>query len=58
MSLRDELSRDVGVSPTIRWGAFGQLDVIVDGKVVFSRKASGRMPRPGEVKALVEAGKR
>ena len=41
------------MSPTIRWGAFGQLDVMVDGRVVFSKKAAGRMPNPGEVRALV-----
>jgi hypothetical protein len=55
VSLRDELKREAGVSPTIRWGMFGQLDVIVDGQVVFSKKTTGRMPRPGEVKALVGA---
>jgi predicted Rdx family selenoprotein len=43
------------VSPRIRWGSFGQFDVVVDGQVVFSKKAAGRMPNPGEVRALMNA---
>lgn len=54
MSLRTELQREVGVAPSIRWGGFGQLDVLVNGTLVFSRKASGRMPRPGELTQLVK----
>jgi predicted Rdx family selenoprotein len=33
----------------------GQLDVLVDGTLVFSRKTVGRMPEPGEVQGLVRA---
>jgi hypothetical protein len=43
------------VSSRIRWGSFGQLDVIVDGQVVFSKRETGRVPRPGEIPALVRA---
>jgi hypothetical protein len=54
VSLRGELEREVGVRPAIRWGGFGQLDVLVDGKLVFSKQASGRMPQPGELPRLVK----
>jgi hypothetical protein len=57
VSLKGELEHDLGVSPRIRWGGFGQLDVMVDGKVVFSKQATGRMPNPGEVATLVRSSK-
>jgi hypothetical protein len=41
------------VSPTIRWGGPGQLDVLVDGKVIFSKRSAGRMPAPGELERLI-----
>jgi predicted Rdx family selenoprotein len=34
-------------------GGFGVLDVIVDGKVVYSRKAEGRLPSADELVARV-----
>ena len=55
MSLQDEIEREVGVRPTIRWGGLGQLDVVVDGTVVFSKKTAKRMPEPGEVARLTKA---
>ena len=55
MSLKAELIREVGVTPTIRWGGLGQLDVLVDGTIVFSKKAANRMPEPGEVARLASA---
>jgi hypothetical protein len=58
VSLQGELTREVGVTPTIRWGGLGQLDVLVDGAVVFSKKAAGRMPLPGEVVRLAQAVRR
>jgi hypothetical protein len=55
VSLQEELAREMGVTPTIRWGVPGQLDVLVDGTVVFSKKAAKRMPEPGEVARLANA---
>jgi hypothetical protein len=52
VSLQDELAREVGAEPKIRWGGLGQLDVLIDGAVVFSKKALQRMPEPGEVVRL------
>ena len=34
MSYRDDLAKNLGVTPKIRWGGLGQLDVLVDGKLV------------------------
>jgi hypothetical protein len=55
VSLQAELAREMGVTPAIRWGGLGQLDVLVDGTVVFSKKAAKRMPEPGEVARLANA---
>jgi hypothetical protein len=53
VSLRDDLSRALGVTPKIRFGGLGQLDVMVDGKVVFSKKQAGRSPTAPEIVRLV-----
>jgi len=55
VSLKAELAREVGVTPKIRLGGLGQLDVVIDGAVVFSKKAAGRLPLPGEVARLAQA---
>ena len=53
VSLKQDLERSLGVSPTIRWGGPGQLDVLVDGTLVFSKKSAGRVPAPGELAELI-----
>jgi len=53
VSLKQELEGSLGVSPTIRWGGPGQLDVFVDGTLVFSKKSAGRSPAPGELPDLI-----
>ena len=53
VSLKQDLERSLGVSPTIRWGGPGQLDVLVDGTLVFSKKSAGRLPAPGELTELI-----
>ena len=37
------------MTPKLRLGGLGQLDVIVDGKLVFSKKQSGRSPTAAEI---------
>jgi hypothetical protein len=37
-------------------GGLGVLDVIVDGRVVFSKKAEGRTPPVGEIVARMRKG--
>ncbi len=54
-SLRDELSRELGTTAKVKTGRPGQLDVMVDGTVVFSKAAAKRMPQPGEVVRLARA---
>ena len=54
MSLRNDLSRALGVTPRIRFGGFGQLDVMVDGKVVFSKKQAGRSPTAAEIIGFIK----
>ena len=57
MRLADEIQRAVGVTPRIRLGGFGVLDVIVDGRVVYSKKAEGRLLPPAEVVGRVKAAR-
>lgn len=49
MSLQKELAKSLGVTPKIKMGGQGQLDVIVDGIVVFSRQQAGRFPTAAEI---------
>ena len=51
--LKTELERDLHASPRIRMGGPGQLDVLVDGRVVFSKKQAGRMPTTSELVGLI-----
>jgi hypothetical protein len=53
--LADEIRRATGVAPRIKLGGFGVLDVLVDGRVVFSKKAEGRLLPAGEIVARVKA---
>ena len=53
MSLKNDLERSLGVTPAIRWGSPGQLDVLVDGRLVFSKKSAGRTPTAAEVTELI-----
>lgn len=58
VGLKQELERSIGASPTIRWGSPGQLDVFADGKLIFSKKSTGRMPAPGELERLLAGDRR
>lgn len=42
-----------GVDATLTKGSGGIFDVVVDGKLVFSKKETGRFPEPGEVPRLI-----
>ena len=41
----------------MRTGGLGVLDVLVDGRVVFSKKAEGRIPPAGEIVDRVRAAR-
>jgi len=53
--LRDELQSALRVGVRIRWGGFGELAVLVDGRTVFSRRQSGRAPKAGEIARIVQS---
>jgi selenoprotein W-related protein len=36
-------------------GSGGRFEITLDGELVFSRKATGRFPKPGEMARLFEA---
>lgn len=44
-----------GVAAEVAVGGQGQLDVVADGALVFSKRSTGRFPEPGEVERLVRA---
>ena len=57
MSLTNELlSRWAPIMRAVELqsGSHGVFEISLDGEVVFSKKASGRFPKPGEVAGLVE----
>jgi len=35
-------------------GSHGRFEIALDGELMFSKKAIGRFPKPGEVAALLE----
>jgi hypothetical protein len=43
-------------SPKIRFGGFGSLDVMVDGKIVFSKEQAGRTPIAAEIVRIIKPG--
>jgi selT/selW/selH-like putative selenoprotein len=47
--LAEELQKAYGVKANIIPGSKGIFDVIVDGKLVFSKYETGRFPQQGEV---------
>jgi hypothetical protein len=53
--LAAELKQLRGIDAKLIKGMGGQFEVVVDGKLVFSKKALGRHANPGEVLALIPA---
>jgi selT/selW/selH-like putative selenoprotein len=43
------LEKELGANVRLEVGKVGQFDVVADGKLVFSKKSSGRFPTPDEV---------
>ena len=48
-SLAEELRSALGIESKLVTGPHGVFDVIVDGKMVFSKYTSQRLPEPGEI---------
>lgn len=36
-------------------GSGGQFEIVLDGKLIFSKKQTGRFPDPGEILGLIPA---
>ena len=47
--LKKDLDKRLGTNTKIKTGAPGALDVIVDGRKVFSYKEQGRIPSADEI---------
>jgi len=57
VSLANELlSRWAPVMRTVELqsGSSGRFEISLDGELLFSKKASGRFPKPGEIAGLFE----
>ncbi len=52
MSARDDLIMEHGADVELVKSGGGVFEVTVDDRLVFSKKALGRFPEPGELKAL------
>ena len=53
--LKREIRRELNVKPKMSFGSTGVLDVMVDGKTVFSKQTARRNPQPGEIVKLIQA---
>ena len=57
MSLANELlGRWAPIMRTVELqsGSSGRFEITLDGELLFSKKASGRFPKPGEIAGLFE----
>lgn len=54
-NLAASLKAKFGEIVNAKVGLLGQFDVIVDGRLVFSRSKTGRFPADGEVEEIVAA---
>jgi selT/selW/selH-like putative selenoprotein len=55
VSLKTDIERELGVPVRLRAGAPGALDVYVDGKQIYSKKKTGRLPTATELIASIRA---
>ena len=51
--LKREIREQLNIKPKMSFGGTGVLDVMVDGKTVFSHQAERRKPAVGEIAELV-----
>jgi predicted Rdx family selenoprotein len=49
VSLKQDIERELKISVKIKMGSPGSLNVIVDGKTIYSKTESGRMPTSAEL---------
>jgi selenoprotein W-related protein len=53
--LADELFREFQVKAKLIPGTNGIFDVIINGRKIFSRMETGRVPEPGEISRKLKA---
>jgi len=53
--LKREIKSQLNVTPNMRFAGTGVLDVLLDGTLIFSYEAEGRLPGPGEIVRLIQA---
>jgi selenoprotein W-related protein len=56
VSARDDLIMEFGAEVELVKSGGGVFEVTVDDRLVFSKKALGRFPEPGELKGLANGG--
>ena len=52
----DELSKNLGADIELLAGSNGIFDIMVDGKMIFSKFEQGRFPRANEVIRIIQEG--
>jgi selT/selW/selH-like putative selenoprotein len=47
--LAAELKQERGIDAKLIKGSGGQFEIVLDGQLIFSKKALGRFPEPNEI---------
>ncbi|HEX4825353.1 MAG TPA: hypothetical protein VFV19_13700 [Candidatus Polarisedimenticolaceae bacterium] len=55
MRLKREIKNQLNLSPKMSFAEKGVLDVVLDGKTIFSYRAERRLPGRGEIVGLIQA---
>ena len=55
MRLKREIKNQLNLTPKMSFAGTGVLDVVLDGKTIFSYQAERRMPSRGEIVGLIQA---
>ena len=53
--LKREIKDQLNLTPKMSFAGTGVLDVVLDGKTIFSYQAERRMPSRGEIVGLIQA---
>ena len=53
MSLKESIESELKIPTRIRFGGPGALDVLVDGKKIYSKKKNGPLPSVEEIIHLI-----
>jgi len=55
VSLKESIERQLRIPTRIRLGAPGSLDIFADGKKIYSKKETGRLPSAEEAVNLLRS---